>query len=324
MYTQKQLERRHHLLKFLNNNTTTINTFEDFILTAYVIIDDLYRQYIPDVISNRRHVKKAKLSDSEIITISICGELVGIDSENAWFSFVKRNYKHLFPTIGSRSRFNRTRRALIQATELIRENLISVFSVSDNKYFIVDSFPLPVCKFGRARYCRSFRTDGAAYGKCASKKETYFGYKVHALLTLEGVITSFEITPASVDDRDGLRDLISNQSNLVILGDKGYVGESFAQELKEQGICLMPLKRSNAKNNWSKPVRQLIFRLRRKIETAFSQLSEQLNAERVLAKSFTGLCTRLVNKVLAHNLCMVLNHLFHKECDIGKIKHLIF
>lgn len=311
-------------MKFLNNNTTTIDTFEDFILTAYVIIDDLYLQYVPNFIAHRRHVKKAKLSDSEIITIGICGELIGIDSENAWFSFVKRNYRHLFPSIGSRSRFNRTRRALLQVTELLREKLLSVFSISNSKYLIVDSFPLPVCKFGRARYCRCFRTDGAAYGRCASKKETYFGYKVHALLTLEGFITSFEITPASVDDREGLRDLISGRSGLIILGDKGYLGEAFIQELKQQGICLMPLKRSNAKNNWSKPVRQLIFRLRRRIETVFSQLCEQLNAERVLAKSFTGLCTRLINKILAHNLCLILNHLFDKEFDIGKIKQLIF
>lgn len=311
-------------MKFLNNNTTTIDTFEDFILTAYVIIDDLYLQYVPNFIAHRRHAKKAKLSDSEIITIGICGELIGIDSENAWFSFVKRNYRHLFPNIGSRSRFNRTRRALLQITELLREKLLSVFSISNSKYLIVDSFPLPVCKFGRARYCRCFRTDGAAYGRCASKKETYFGYKVHVLLTLEGFITSFEITPASVDDREGLRDLISGRSGLIILGDKGYLGEAFIQELKQQGICLMPLKRSNAKNNWSKPVRQLIFRLRRRIETVFSQLCEQLNAERVLAKSFTGLCTRLINKILAHNLCLILNHLFDKEFDIGKIKQLIF
>ncbi len=32
----------------------------------------------------------------EIITLSICGELIGMDSETAWYSFVKRNYRHLF------------------------------------------------------------------------------------------------------------------------------------------------------------------------------------------------------------------------------------
>ena len=111
------------MLKFQNA------TFEDFILTAFVIIDELYFRYVPDAVSKRRNVLNAKLSDSEIITISICGELIGVDSENAWFSFVKKNYHHLFPGIGSRSRFNRTRRALLQTTELIRQKMFSAFAM---------------------------------------------------------------------------------------------------------------------------------------------------------------------------------------------------
>lgn len=312
------------MLKFQNNNTMVIATFEDFILTVYVVIDELYRQFAPSEVIHRRHVLDAKLSNSEIITISICGELAGIDSENAWFSFVKKNYRHLFPQLCSRSRFNRTRRALMQTTELLRQKMISAFPIPFSPYFIIDSFPLAVCKFGRARYCRSFRGYGADYGKCPSKKETYFGYKVHALVTLEGYITSFEITPASTDDREGLRDIVESQSDLVILGDKGYVGENLMLEMKEQGICLLALKRSNSKINWSKSFRQLIFKLRRRVETVFSQLSEQLNAERVLAKSFQGLCTRLSNKILAYNLCLALNRIFHETCELGKIKQLIF
>lgn len=312
------------MLKFQNNHTTNIATFEDFILIVYVTIDDLYHQFAPLEVINRRHASDAKLSDSEIITISICGELAGIDSENAWFSFVKRNYRHLFPKLCSRSRFNRTRRALPQTTELLRQKMISAFHMPFSRYFVIDSFPLAVCKFGRARYCRSFREYGANYGKCPSKKETYFGYKVHALITLEGYITAFEITPASTDDREGLRDIVETQSNLVILGDKGYTGENLSHEMAEKGICLMTLKRSNSKTDWPKSVRQLIFKLRRRVETVFSQLSEQLNAERVLAKSFQGLRTRLVNKILAYNLCMVLNSIFHETCELGKIKQLIF
>lgn len=312
------------MLKFQNNNTTVIETFEDFILTVYVVIDELYRQFAPAEVIHRRHVLDAKLSDPEIITISICGELAGIDSENAWFSFVKKNYRHLFPQLCSRSRFNRTRRALMQTTELLRQKMISAFPIPFSPYFIIDSFPLSVCKFGRARYCRSFRGYGADYGKCPSKKETCFGYKVHALVTLEGYITAFEITPASTDDREGLRDIVESQSDLVIPGDKGYVGENLMLEMKEQGICLLALKRSNSKINWSKSFRQLIFKLRRRVETVFSQLSEQLNAERVPARSFQGLCTRLSNKILAYNLCLVLNRIFHETCEPGKIKQLIF
>ena len=114
---------------------------------------------------------------------------------------------------------------------------------------MIDSFPLAVCKFGRTRYCRSFRGHGADYGKCPSKKETYFGYKVHVMITLEGYITTFEITPASTDDWESLRDIVDGQSGLVILGDKGNVGEALTRELSHQGICLIALKRSNSKSN---------------------------------------------------------------------------
>lgn len=312
------------MLKFQDDYTTIITTFEDFILLVYTIIDDLYHQFVPSSVSQRRNVDTAKMSDSEIITLSICGELAGIDSENAWYSFVKRNYRHLFPRLCSRTRFNRTRRALLQVTELLRQKLTHSFPIPTSRYFVIDSFPLPVCKFGRARYCRSFRVDGANYGKCPSKKETYFGFKVHALITIEGYITAFEITPASVDDREGLRDFAENHLCLTVLGDKGYTGEQLWEDMQEKGICLMSLKPSHHKNNWPKEVRQVIFRFRRRIETVFSQLSEQLNAEKVLAKSFRGLCTRLQNKILGHNLCMAFNSIFREPCDIGKIKHLIF
>lgn len=312
------------MLKFQNNNTTVIATFEDFILLVYTVIDDLYQQFVPVSVSQRRNVAAAKMSDSEIITLSICGELIGIDSENAWYSFVKRNYRHLFPGICCRTRFNRSRRALLQVTELLRQKLSHSFPIPVSRYFVIDSFPLPVCKFGRARYCQSFRTDGANYGRCPSKKETYFGFKVHALITLEGYITAFEITPASVDDREGLRDFAENRLGLVILGDKGYTGEALFDDMQRSGICLMSLKPSNYKKNWPTEIRRLIFRFRRRVETVFSQLSEQLNAEKVLAKSFRGLCTRLQNKILGHNLCMVFNSIFGEPCDIGKIKQLIF
>ena len=312
------------MLKFQTNYTTTIQNFEDFILVVFVLIDDLYHAYAPTSVTQRRNVKQAKLSDSEIITISLCGEIIGMDSEQAWFSFVKKNYRHLFPTLGSRSRFNRTRRSRLSVTELLREKLLVLFSIPTSHYFIVDSFPLPVCQFGRAPYCHSFRGDGAEYGYCPSKKETYFGYKVHAMVTLEGFITTFVLTPASVDDRKALQDMSDQFSGSVILGDKGYVSQSLKEELKNQNIDLISLKRSNSKEYVKPSIRQLIFRFRRRIETVFSQLREQFHAERVLAKSFSGLCTRLVNKILAHNLCMVIQLLFGNTSELGQIKQLIF
>ena len=183
---------------------------------------------------------------------------------------------------------------------------------------------MEVCKFGRAHFCRGFRSDGANYGKCPSKKETYFGFKVHALITLDGFITAFDITPASTDDREGLRDLMREQYTLSVIGDKGYIGEQLREDMQDRNICLLAMKRNNSKIQWSKPFRQMIFKFRRRVETVFSQLSQQLNAERVLAKTFRGLCTRLVNKVLAYDLALLINKLFYSQQPLACIKHLVF
>lgn len=68
------------------------------------------------------------------------------------------------------------------------------------------------------------------------------------------------------------------------------------EEMAEQGICLMTLRRSNRHINWSNAIRQ----------------------------KFYGLCTGFVNKVLVHNIYFALNRLLYKSCDISKIKYLIF
>ena len=57
------------MLKFQNNNTTVIATFEDFILTTYVIIDELYHQFALPEVAKRRHVLDAKLSDRKSLPL---------------------------------------------------------------------------------------------------------------------------------------------------------------------------------------------------------------------------------------------------------------
>lgn len=129
-----------------------IGDLKDFVTVAYVIIDDIYQKVTPTNIRNRRNINDSILSDSEIITISIVGELLTIDSENAWFGFCKKNMKDLFPRLCDRTRFNRTRRNLHAVIEEIRKELSSLTELSDQPYRIIDSMPIPVCKFGRARF----------------------------------------------------------------------------------------------------------------------------------------------------------------------------
>lgn len=294
------------MLKFHRYYTTTLANLEDLFTAVFVIIDDLYQKYAPVQVKTRKNVSQSSTSDSEIITISLVGEMLGVDSENAWHSFVKKNFLRLFPSLCCRSRFHRRRNCLHQTTDWIRAGFAHECGIELCENYIVDSFPLSVCKFGRARYCKAFRTEDATYGKCPSKKETYYGYKVHVLTTIDGFLTNYVIGKASEDDREGLYLLTENISGITVLGDKGYTGEFLRERMAEQGILLLAMKPSHYKEQWPETFRQLIFKLRRKIETVFSQLSEQMHAERVLAKSFWGLCTRMSGKMLAYNLSMML------------------
>lgn len=98
-----------------------IENLKDFFQVSYVIIDEIYHKIIPDCIRFRRNYTEFKLSDSEIITLAIVGEIHGISSEKARFNFVRKNLKDSFPNLGDRIRFNRTRRNLESVIKLLEE-----------------------------------------------------------------------------------------------------------------------------------------------------------------------------------------------------------
>ena len=107
------------------------------------------------------------------------------------------------------------------------------------------------------------------------------------------------------------------RSGSIIIGDRGYVSKKLVDKLKEQGLTLLALKRSNAKQQYEPQLRKLIFKTRRRIETTFSQLTEQFNVERVLSKTFIGLSLRVLTKIFAFNLSLMLT-------QSNRIKSLLF
>jgi len=312
------------MLELNNYYNTSIDNLKDFIIVTFVIIDDIYQKVTPAYIKNRKNIDSAILSDSEIITISLVGELLTIDSEKAWFGFCTKNLNDLFPNFCSRTRFHRTKKSLFKVVEQIRFELMNTLGYQYESLKVIDSMPIPVCKFGRAHFHKSFKPE-ASYGKCPSKKETYYGFKLHATIALDGFITNFTITSADVDDRVAIWDLTGESPGTIVIGDKGYIGDRLADALKsERHISLLSLKRSNSKIQFPKALRQAIFKARRRVETSFSQLSEQLNIQRVLAKSKWGFISRITNKILAHNLCFFINKLLNIKMNPAKIKQLLF
>ena len=61
------------------------------------------------------------------------------------------------------------------------------------------------------------------WGYCASQGLYYYGYKLHAVCGIRGVIHSYDMPAASVHDLHYLKDECWEYRNCMMLGDKGYL-----------------------------------------------------------------------------------------------------
>jgi hypothetical protein len=282
-----------------------IADFEDFVTWMYVTIDDVWQHIAP--LYARPGAEPTSCSDSELITIAIVSECRGWDRETH-LAAEWQPYRHLFPRLPERSRYNRRRRNLMFAINQIRQVIVAGLDVAQDAYGAIDGLPLPVMYFHMApQRTRDWDAHGATFGYCASKNETYFGYHLNLVITLGGVILDFELTAANADERDAAEDLLPLHPGRTYLADKGYVSADLAERLRRYGVILVTLRRENQHEQLPAPLKRLVTRFREMIETVNGQLTEQLNIEHNYAHSFWGLCARLYTKLAAHTLCVYLN-----------------
>lgn len=284
-----------------------ITDFEDFCLYVFTIVDDIWKEIAPLF---ARPGPVPDCSDSELIAIALISECRGWDVETELLDHWKPHLD-LFPNFPERSRFNRRRRNLMLAINLIRKTLLEHLDLSRDGHCVIDSLPIPVVAF---YLVPSSSGDWAAYrakfGKVSSKKETIFGYKLHLLITLSGVILDFELAPANATDLNVGEELLSQHTDLTVLGDKAYVSADVAAKLLRcNGIRLVALRRKNQKRQLPEALVRIINKVRQMIETVNNQLSEQFNIERNRAHSAWGLSARLYTKLTAHTICIYINRL---------------
>ena len=129
------------------------------------IMKTLYDVHFPNA-ENRRPGPTPDCPDSDILTLGWLLEYIGADSEHSGYLRLKAQLPTVFPCLPERSRFNRRRRNLSDASEVLRRSLWHSFRQTD--VFIVDSFPIPICDFKRAKASRSDLKWGDASGTLAT------------------------------------------------------------------------------------------------------------------------------------------------------------
>ena len=295
------------------------------IRTNFTKILEVIKDIIGDEITENgnylRRGTRPKFSDIEVIALSLTAECLSIDSENHLFSKLNKEYLNDFKNLISRRQYNDRRKLLFEKTEGICKSMAERITKQAD-VFTIDSMPPEICKISREQ--RNKMGKESAHhspdkGYCASQKKYFYGYKLHSVCSAAGVIQSLDLTRASVHDVHYLKDVKELFSNCMIIGDKGYIGRQQQINLFEMaGIEWEVPMRSNQKEQ--KPTMWIFKKVRKRIETVFSQLCDQFMMQRNYAKSFTGFKSRVLAKVTGLTVLQFLNKFIYNK-PVGRVKH---
>lgn len=271
---------------------------ELFITHIFCLCDDLLpRERL------RQRGFAPELSDSEVLAMELVGEFLGLEKEIDLYRYFRWHYAHLFPAIARvhRTSFTRQMANLWGVKYLVWRRVLERVHF-DPLVSILDSMPVPVCRFSRAKRSRLF-SGQASYGKDSLQPGTYYGFRLHVRICWPGVITGFELTAANGADVTAAVDLLEQVRGWA-LADRAYASQRLKDELRPQGLALLtPAQtRKHEKVRW--PF-WLVLK-RRRVETVLGQLVERFRAKRTWARNLWHLCSRWLRKVLAHTVGILL------------------
>jgi hypothetical protein len=300
----------------LDKLTSRGYSVEEVFILIYVIIDDFLKANFNS--SNCLRLSNGpapKFTDAEVITLHLVGEILSFDSHNAWYHFVKNNWLYLFPHLPDRTRLGRRLKFLYPLLGKLFKNLCSLTDANDERYFLVDSFPLALCHLQRYSGSTLPFEYHASVGFCSAKKSHYYGMKIHLTTDLRGIPRFLILTPAHVSDIDTLKMMAPeihhcNGSGFtpIVIGDKGYAGKKVALNLQQNhGIILSPVQRNYLKQEEESALNDLLNKSRKIIETTIAILVDQFNMSKTRTRSIVGLCASLLTKCISVVCCCLIN-----------------
>jgi hypothetical protein len=278
---------------------------DTFIITAFCLVDDLTKTLLRDQ-KLRQRGPAPVLADSEVLTMEVVGEYLGLSQDHALYRYFCRHFTQFFPALKrvNRTTFLRQAANLWKVKESLWQQLLKQLP-HDPGLAIVDSFPLPVCQFARAYRCRRFKGE-VAFGKDVLLRQTFYGFRLHVRLCWPGVVTRFVLAPANVHEVTVVPELVRGTTGLLV-GDRNYWAPALQKQLRQVGVDLQAPFRWAGRD--PQPHRsQALSRIRYRIDTVFGQLVDRYQVKRVWARDTWHLVSRLLRKVLSHTIAFLLNH----------------
>ena len=160
---------------------------------------------------------------------------MSIDSVNCLFVRLQ-TCKNEFPNLISRRQYSARRKKTNKLCNQIKERIANEIDGNET-YFCIDSKPIEICRKSRASRCKFEKKNhdtSPSFGYCASQNTYYYGYKLHAVCGLSGVMHSYDITKANVHDVNYLNDVKYDYHHCTIIGDRVYISKSIQLNLFEE------------------------------------------------------------------------------------------
>ena len=270
---------------------------EETIIGLYLIIENACREVMKGE-KLRKCGRRPELTDAEILTIEIFGEIQGHHDDTAIWRYAKTHWTEWFPRLGSYKAFAKQSANLVH----LKQRTFSYLYAPIDDIHINDGVPMKICHLARANRSKLFKGD-ASFGYCATKKEYYYGFKFYVIINLNMQVVCFTLAAANIDERDIMDNIMGLMSGLLI-GDKGLLSKYRQAELADACIDLQTPFRDNMKDTRPKEVVQRLMKTRRRVETVIGQLVEFFDFADCKARDMWHLTSKLVRKLLAYNLSL--------------------
>lgn len=168
------------------------------LVSLYVLVADWWERAHPA--SPRKLGRPPSLSEAEVLTLAILAQWPRFRSERDFFRFAEAHLRPYFPNLVTHGQLNGRIRALEPELRALQRDLASRLAEPSAVYHVLDTTLIPAIV--RARACRKGLFAGqATFGRCASKTEWIYGFKVALSVSPEGIIFAFGLAEASSDER---------------------------------------------------------------------------------------------------------------------------
>jgi hypothetical protein len=271
----------------------------DSLTTAlYVILDDLLKSH-PEVCPQRPAAGIApKISDAEVITLTVVAQLLGHTNERRWIRWAKAHLTGMFPRLPNQAGYNKRVRGLAGAIIWCQRVLAMWTAQWHDDTWLVDSTPVECGRSVDTRR-RSDLAGWAETGYCASHSRYFWGLRLHIVATLGGLPVAWALAGAKQPERALLVEMLGSgiwRPGQALLADKGYASGELEAMLARSGITMLRPARTNEP---PRPGSHLFKPFRQVIESINSTLKTHLDIEHHRGRTKPGVVARIGAAMLA-------------------------